>query len=62
MPPTHALQVDEGLVDTDTAITMVEPTHLDQLLHPQFADESAYKVGPGGTDALWDCCTCGGLW
>lgn len=27
--------VDEGLVDTRTAIKMVEPQHLDQLLHPQ---------------------------
>ncbi len=30
---------------------MVEPQHLDQLLHPQFADEDAYKgdvVGSGG--------------
>ncbi|GLI61134.1 hypothetical protein VaNZ11_003409 [Volvox africanus] len=42
--------VDEGLVDPDTAIMMVEPGHLDQLLHPQFADEDAYKkdvVGKG---------------
>jgi pyruvate,orthophosphate dikinase len=23
---------------------MVEPTHIDQLLHPQFEDESAYKA------------------
>ncbi|KAI8004943.1 hypothetical protein LOK49_LG08G03085 [Camellia lanceoleosa] len=35
--------VDEGLVDTRTAIKMVEPQHLDQLLHPQFEDPSAYK-------------------
>lgn len=27
--------VNEGLVDKATAVTMVEPTHLDQLLHPQ---------------------------
>lgn len=27
--------VNEGLVDTRTAIKMVEPQHLDQLLHPQ---------------------------
>ncbi|KAG2490008.1 hypothetical protein HYH03_011474 [Edaphochlamys debaryana] len=42
--------VDEGLVTTDEAVLMVEPTHLDQLLHPQFADEEAYKgsvVGSG---------------
>ncbi|KAI8566148.1 hypothetical protein RHMOL_Rhmol02G0017200 [Rhododendron molle] len=35
--------VNEGLVDTGTAIKMVEPQHLDQLLHPQFDDSSAYK-------------------
>ena len=27
--------VGEGLVDKSTAIKMVEPQHLDQLLHPQ---------------------------
>lgn len=27
--------VNEGLVDTRAAIKMVEPQHLDQLLHPQ---------------------------
>ena len=27
--------VNEGLVGTRTAIKMVEPQHLDQLLHPQ---------------------------
>lgn len=27
--------VNEGLVDARTAIKMVEPQHLDQLLHPQ---------------------------
>ncbi|XP_057957151.1 pyruvate, phosphate dikinase, chloroplastic isoform X2 [Malania oleifera] len=35
--------VNEGLVDTRAAIKMVEPQHLDQLLHPQFEDPSAYK-------------------
>ncbi|KAM7467022.1 hypothetical protein LguiB_014584 [Lonicera macranthoides] len=35
--------VHEGLVDTRTAVKMVEPQHLDQLLHPQFEDPSAYK-------------------
>ncbi|POO02343.1 Pyruvate, phosphate dikinase [Trema orientale] len=35
--------VDEGLVDTRSAIKMVEPQHLDQLLHPQFEDPTAYK-------------------
>ncbi|XP_008795092.2 pyruvate, phosphate dikinase, chloroplastic-like [Phoenix dactylifera] len=35
--------VKEGIVDTRSAIKMVEPGHLDQLLHPQFEDPSAYK-------------------
>ncbi|GAA0155350.1 kinase [Lithospermum erythrorhizon] len=35
--------VTEGLVDTRTAVKMVEPQHLDQLLHPQFEDPSTYK-------------------
>ncbi|XP_048334157.2 pyruvate, phosphate dikinase, chloroplastic [Ziziphus jujuba] len=35
--------VNEGLVDTRSAIKMVEPQHLDQLLHPQFENPSAYK-------------------
>lgn len=35
--------VNEGLVDKHTAIKMVEPQHLDQLLHPQFENPSAYK-------------------
>ncbi|KAL6970343.1 pyruvate, phosphate dikinase [Sarracenia purpurea var. burkii] len=35
--------VNEGLIDTRTAIKMVEPQHLDQLLHPQFEDSSSYK-------------------
>ncbi|XP_074590181.1 pyruvate, phosphate dikinase 2-like [Curcuma longa] len=35
--------VKEGLVDTRTVIKMVEPIHLDQLLHPQFEDSSMYK-------------------
>ncbi|XP_024039126.1 pyruvate, phosphate dikinase, chloroplastic [Citrus clementina] len=35
--------VNEGLVDTRAAVKMVEPQHLDQLLHPQFEDPSAYK-------------------
>jgi pyruvate,orthophosphate dikinase len=35
--------VNEGLVDKNTAIKMVEPQHLDQLLHPQFEDPKAYK-------------------
>ncbi|GMN46536.1 hypothetical protein TIFTF001_015709 [Ficus carica] len=35
--------VNEGLVDTHSSIKMVEPQHLDQLLHPQFEDPTAYK-------------------
>lgn len=35
--------VNEGLVDTRSGIKMVEPQHLDQLLHPQFENPSAYK-------------------
>lgn len=35
--------VNEGLIDTRTAIKMVEPQHLDQLLHPQFEAPAAYK-------------------
>ncbi|KAI3703662.1 hypothetical protein L1987_73854 [Smallanthus sonchifolius] len=35
--------VNEGLIDTQTAIKRVETQHLDQLLHPQFEDPSAYK-------------------
>ncbi|KAL5785363.1 hypothetical protein ACOSQ2_007755 [Xanthoceras sorbifolium] len=35
--------VNEGLVDTRAAIKLVEPQHLDQLLHPQFEDPSAYE-------------------
>ncbi|RWV90148.1 hypothetical protein GW17_00047670 [Ensete ventricosum] len=35
--------VNEGLVDKRCAIKMVEAAHLDQLLHPQFEDPSAYK-------------------
>eukprot|EP00195_Chlamydomonas_chlamydogama_P010279 CAMPEP_0202891472 /NCGR_PEP_ID=MMETSP1392-20130828/1515_1 /ASSEMBLY_ACC=CAM_ASM_000868 /TAXON_ID=225041 /ORGANISM="Chlamydomonas chlamydogama, Strain SAG 11-48b" /LENGTH=863 /DNA_ID=CAMNT_0049575227 /DNA_START=362 /DNA_END=2953 /DNA_ORIENTATION=- len=41
--------VEEGLVDINRAITMVEPGHLDQLLHPQFADEAAYQPHVLGT-------------
>ncbi len=36
--------VDEGLVDKKTAVrALVEPAHLDQLLHPRFKDETAYR-------------------
>jgi len=41
--------VDEGVISEEEAMLMVEPRHLDQLLHPQFADESAYKSQVAGS-------------
>ena len=36
--------VDEGLVTREEAIVnLVEPEHIDQLLHPRFADEAGYR-------------------
>lgn len=35
--------VQEGLIDEAKAVCMVEPTHLDQLLHPQFDNPKGYK-------------------
>jgi pyruvate,orthophosphate dikinase len=36
--------VEEGLVTREEAIVnLVDPTHIDQLLHPRFADEGAYR-------------------
>ena len=36
--------VNDGLVDRETAVReLVEPRHLDQLLHPRFHDEANYK-------------------
>ncbi|ERN12449.1 hypothetical protein AMTR_s00025p00146930 [Amborella trichopoda] len=35
--------VKEGLIDTSSAIKMVEARHLDQLMHPQFENPSAFK-------------------
>lgn len=35
--------VDEGMINSEEAILKVEATHLDQLLHPQFANEAGYK-------------------
>ncbi len=38
--------VKEEMVTREEAIlNLVEPAHLDQLLHPHFADESAYRKG-----------------
>lgn len=42
--------VHEGLITPKEAIQKVEASHLDQLLHPQFEDESAYQdqvIGSG---------------
>lgn len=33
--------VSEGLVDTRSVIKLVEPQHLDQLLHPQVLHHSS---------------------
>jgi len=41
--------VKEGMTDKATAITMVNGEHLDQLLHPQFANEEAYAADVIGT-------------
>jgi hypothetical protein len=42
-PRACLLPPAQGLQTTDGAVMLVEPTHLDQLLHPQFDDEEAYK-------------------
>ncbi len=42
--------VDEGLIDTGTAVLRIEPEQLDQLLHPQFdpkAKKKAVLLGRG---------------
>lgn len=35
--------VDEEMITSEEAILKVEATHLDQLLHPQFANEAGYR-------------------
>lgn len=54
--------VSEGLIDEAKAVCMVEPTHLDQLLHPQFEDPKGYKslvfaqglaASPGEGNVSW---------
>ncbi|GJM95730.1 hypothetical protein PR202_ga12507 [Eleusine coracana subsp. coracana] len=35
--------VNEGLIDHGSAIKMVKPRHLDQILHPQFERPSSYE-------------------
>ncbi|MDQ3023384.1 MAG: pyruvate, phosphate dikinase [bacterium] len=37
--------VEEGLVDRERALLMVEPQHVDQLLHPQIDPKDAERVG-----------------
>ena len=39
---------EEGLVTADEAVLMVEPRHLDQLLHPMFVNEKVGGRGRGG--------------
>lgn len=39
--------VNEGLIDTRTAIKMVEPQHLDQLLHPQVCISTGKLISTG---------------
>jgi pyruvate, orthophosphate dikinase len=44
--------VSEGAVDRERALTMVEPQHIDQLLHPQIsATEKAHPLDTGGLPA-----------
>ena len=38
--------VDEGMIDRQKAVTMIEPRSLDALLHPQFDPETLKKVQP----------------
>ncbi|MEZ4392786.1 MAG: pyruvate, phosphate dikinase [Polyangiales bacterium] len=38
--------VAEGLVSREEAVqNLIEPTHIDQMLHPHFADEAGYRAG-----------------
>ena len=38
--------IDEGLIDEETALCMINPKQLDALLHPQFDDEALKKAEP----------------
>ena len=40
---SHERDGASGMIGPQEAVQKVEPTHLDQLLHPQFEDEKAYK-------------------
>lgn len=37
--------VADGMIDEKQAVQLVEPTHIDQLLHPQFKDEVRGTTG-----------------
>jgi pyruvate, orthophosphate dikinase len=43
--------VSEGLIDEKEAVLRVQPTQLDQLLHPQFDPKAEYKVLAKGLNA-----------
>jgi pyruvate,orthophosphate dikinase len=43
--------VDEGLIDKREAVLRVQPTQLDQLLHPQFDPKAEYRVLAKGLNA-----------
>ena len=36
--------IDEGLIDEETALCMINPKQLDALLHPQFDDEALKRL------------------
>jgi len=43
--------VAEGLIDEREAVLRIQPTQLDQLLHPQFDSKAAYRVLAKGLNA-----------
>lgn len=56
--------VNEGLVDTRAAVKMVEPQHLDQLLHPQVylltvSQQSGLITVGANTKYTWTLVNCG---
>src|SRR4029079_6283187 len=42
---------EEGLIDQREAVLRVEPSHLDQLLHPQFDPDAKYEAITKGLNA-----------
>jgi pyruvate, orthophosphate dikinase len=44
---TAAEMVDEGLIDQPTAVTRIRPEHIEQLLHPRFADRPEQVLATG---------------